>query len=204
MIKPNDIFQNCVHSCSTLKFKPGGWHVLRFGPSFSEVQITGLTEGSTFPILTNDLVIDYFFLSIKCSRQIYAISRRFLHVCLDWRYVAMLRCYVTSLNWKSSMHLGESKIEKVPREWDIKGEKSGKSRQVPENWSKQFEHKQVPKGTEPVVWKDKLSLLACHDRCKYSMETTCKSAKVKLGIDVIKLVKCLISWENTVTDRVQH
>ena len=35
-------------------------HNLRSGPSFSEVQITGLPEGSTFPILTNDPVIDYF------------------------------------------------------------------------------------------------------------------------------------------------
>ena len=32
----------------------------RSGQSFSEVQITGLPEGSTFPILTNDPVIDYF------------------------------------------------------------------------------------------------------------------------------------------------
>ena len=41
------------------KVKPKGWSV-RSGPSFSEVQITGLPEGSTFPMLTNDPVIDYF------------------------------------------------------------------------------------------------------------------------------------------------
>ena len=41
------------------KVEPEGWPV-RSGPSFSEVQITGLPEGSTFPILTNDPVIDYF------------------------------------------------------------------------------------------------------------------------------------------------
>ena len=41
------------------KVEPEGWPA-RSGPSFSEVQITGLPEGSTFPILTNDPVIDYF------------------------------------------------------------------------------------------------------------------------------------------------
>ena len=41
------------------KVEPEGWPV-RSGPSFSEVQITGLPEGSTFPILANDPVIDYF------------------------------------------------------------------------------------------------------------------------------------------------
>ena len=39
------------------KVEPEGWPV-RSGPSFSEVQITGLPKGSTFPILTNDPVID--------------------------------------------------------------------------------------------------------------------------------------------------
>ena len=35
-----------------------------------------------------------------------------------------------------------------------------------------MEHKQVPKGgTEPGVRKSKRSLLACHTRCKCSMET---------------------------------
>ena len=41
------------------KVEPEGWPG-RSGPSFSEVQITCLPEGSTFPILTNDPVIDYF------------------------------------------------------------------------------------------------------------------------------------------------
>ena len=41
------------------KVEPEGWPV-RSGPSFSEVQIIGLPEGSTFPILTNDPVIDFF------------------------------------------------------------------------------------------------------------------------------------------------
>ena len=41
------------------KAETEGWPV-RSGPSFSDVQITGLPEGSTFPILTNDPVIDYF------------------------------------------------------------------------------------------------------------------------------------------------
>ena len=46
--------------------------------------------------------------------------------------------------------------------------------------------------------KGKLSLLACHTRRKWSMKTTDNSMKVKLGIQVMKLVKSLISWEVTV------
>ena len=46
------------------------------------------------------------------------------------------------------------------------------TRQILEIWSQQLEHKQVPKrGKEPDVRKGKRSLLACHTRCKCSMET---------------------------------
>ena len=41
-------------------------------------------------------------------------------------------------------------------------------------------------GTTLGVWKGKLSLLACHTRCKCSTETTHNSVKVKLGINVMK------------------
>ena len=55
-----------------------------------------------------------------------------------------------------------------------------KTWQVRRIWSQQFEHKQVPKlGTEPGVRKGKLSLLACHTRCKCSIETTRNSVKFK-------------------------
>ena len=57
-----------------------------------------------------------------------------------------------------------------------------KTRQVRENWSQQLGHKQIPKGTKPGVRKGKRPLLACHTRCKCSMETTRNSVKVKLGI----------------------
>ena len=40
------------------------------------------------------------------------------------------------------------------------------------------------------------SMLACHIHCKRSMETTCNSVKVKLGIKVMKLV---IGWDVAVT-----
>ena len=74
------------------------------------------------------------------------------------------------------------------------------TRQVPEIWSQQLEHKQVPKrGTKPSVRKGKRSLLACHTRYKCSIETTCNSLKVNLGIKVMKLVNSLISREVTVT-----
>ena len=66
--------------------------------------------------------------------------------------------------------------------------------------SQQLEHKQVPKrGTEPGAMKGKRSMLACHTRCKCSMETTRNSVKVKLGIRVMKLVESLIGWEVTLT-----
>ena len=52
--------------------------------------------------------------------------------------------------------------------------------------------------TEPGVRKGKHSLLACHTRCKCSMETTHNSLKVKVGIKVMKLVESLIGWEVTV------
>ena len=62
-------------------------------------------------------------------------------------------------------------------------------------WSQQLEHKQVSKrGTEPGVQKGKRTLIACHTRCKCSMETTHNSMKVKLGIKVIKLMESLIGW----------
>ena len=53
-------------------------------------------------------------------------------------------------------------------------------------------------GTEPGVRKGKRSLLACHTRCKCSMETTRNSVKVKVGIKVMKLVERLIGCEVTV------
>ena len=90
-----------------------------------------------------------------------------------------------------------SKIEKVPR--GIQVESRVKTWQVRGIWSQKLEHQQVQKrGMELGVQKDKRSLLACHARCKCSMETTHNSVKVKLGIKVIKLVESLFGWEVTV------
>ena len=47
--------------------------------------------------------------------------------------------------------------------------------------------------------KGKLSLLACHTRCKCSLKTTRNSVKVNLGIKVMELVKRLIDKDVTVT-----
>ena len=78
----------------------------------------------------------------------------------------------------------------------IKVKSRVKTRQVREIWSQQLEPKQVPHwGTEPGVRKGKRSLLACHTRCKCSVETTRNSVKVKLGIKFMKLVEILISLE---------
>ena len=67
-----------------------------------------------------------------------------------------------------------SKIEKVPR--GIQGEKSSKDIAISRNLVSTFffniwQQKQVPKRvTEPGVKKGKRSMLACHTRCKCSME----------------------------------
>ena len=118
-------------------------------------------------------------------------------------------CAVTCLTEKS-LHvtyntntLTHSKIEKVQR--GIQGKKSIKTRQVRENLSQQFEHKQFPKSeTDPGVWKGRRSLLACHTRCKCSMATTRNSMKVKRGIKFIKLVESLIGVKVTVTGQVSE
>ena len=47
--------------------------------------------------------------------------------------------------------------------------------------------------------KGKRSLLECHARCKYSMETTHKSINIKIDITVLKLAS-LIGLEVTVTE----
>ena len=52
--------------------------------------------------------------------------------------------------------------------------------------------------TESGVRKGKRSLLACHTRCKCSMESIRDSVKFKLGIKLMKLVDSLIGWEITV------
>ena len=53
----------------------------------------------------------------------------------------------------------------------------------------------------PGVRKGKRSPLACHTRCKCSMETNRNPVKVKFGINVIKLVKSLIDLEVSVIGR---
>ena len=65
----------------------------------------------------------------------------------------------------------KSKIEKVPR--GIRGEKSSKDMASSRNLVSTIGALASPKmGTEPGVRKGKRSLLACHTRCKCSMETT--------------------------------
>ena len=55
------------------------------------------------------------------------------------------------------------------------------------SWSQQLEHKQ--KRTQPGDQKGKRSLLACHTRCKCSMETTRNLVKAEINIKVMTLVK---------------
>ena len=66
------------------------------------------------------------------------------------------------LKAKSRKYQGIFEVKSRVKTWQVRG-----------IWSQQLEHKQVPQlGTEPGVGKDKRSLLACHTRCKCSMETT--------------------------------
>ena len=63
---------------------------------------------------------------------------------------------------KSRKYQGVFEVKSRVKTWQVRG-----------IWTQQLEHKQVPQwGTEPGVRKGKRSLLACHNRCKCSMETT--------------------------------
>ena len=94
-------------------------------------------------------------------------------------------------------HLSVFQLKKSKKKYRgiIQGNSREKTRQVRENSSQQLEHKQVPKRDETIYPDGKHSLLACHTRCKCSVETTRNSVIVKLGIKVIKLVKSQISLE---------
>ena len=68
----------------------------------------------------------------------------------------------STLEAKSRKYQGVFEMKSGVKTWQVRG-----------IWSQQLEHKQVPQwGTEPGVRKGKCSLLACHTRCKCSMETT--------------------------------
>ena len=70
--------------------------------------------------------------------------------------------YVNDFEAKSRKYQGVFEVKSRVKTWQVRG-----------IWSQQLEHKQVPQwGTEPGVRKGKRSLLACHTRCKCSMETT--------------------------------
>ena len=89
---------------------------------------------------------------------------------------------------KSRKYQGVFEVKRRVITWQVRG-----------IWSQQLEHKKVPIwGTETGVRKGKRSLLACHTRCKCSLESTRNSVKVKVGIKVMKLVESLIGWEVTV------
>ena len=85
-----------------------------------------------------------------------------------------------------------SKIEKVPR--GIQGKNMAISRNLVSTVGAQAS----PKKGNGTRFPGKRFLLACHTRCKCSMETTHNSAKVKFGIKVMELVERLIGWEVTV------
>ena len=98
---------------------------------------------------------------------------------------------------KSRKYQGVFKVKSRVKTWQVQG-----------IWSQQLEYKQVPKrGTEPCARRGKRSLLACHTRCKCSMETTHNSMKVKFGIKVIKTetsILCLIRHASVIQSAVLH
>ena len=60
---------------------------VRSGPSFSELQITGLPDGSIFPIPTNDPVIDYFLaVTFKLFISLNVYERYVLLCCVGHRW----------------------------------------------------------------------------------------------------------------------
>ena len=86
-----------------------------------------------------------------------------------------------------------STIEKVLR--GIQSEKSSEHTASSRNLVSTMGAKVSPqKGDGTRCQKGKRSLLACHTRFKFSMETTHNSEKVKRGIKVMKLVESLIGW----------
>ena len=67
-----------------------------------------------------------------------------------------------TLKAKSRKYQGVFEVKSRVKTWQVRG-----------IWCQQLEHKQGPQlGTEQGVRKGKRSLLACHTRCKCSMETT--------------------------------
>ena len=87
------------------------------------------------------------------------------------------------------------KIEKVPR--NIQGESIEKRlRKFGKTGLNNWSINKSLKGTETGVRKVKLSMRACHTRCKCSMETTRIFVKVKLGIKVLEFVKSLIGGKS--------
>ena len=72
-----------------------------------------------------------------------------------------LRQPMVFLSAKSRKYQGVFEVKSRVKTWQVRG-----------IWSQQLEHKQVSQwGTEPGVRKGKRSLLACHTRCKCSIET---------------------------------
>ena len=85
-----------------------------------------------------------------------------MFICVRLNWLGIHECHTMPL---------KGKIEKVPR--GIRGEKSSKDMASSRNLVSTIGALASPKmGTEPGVRKGKRSLLACHTRCKCSMETT--------------------------------
>ena len=92
--------------------------------------------------------------------------------------------------YKTSLY--QTKIEKIPR--GIQGKESSKVTLSSRNLVATIGAQKIPKkkrdGTRYA--EGKAFLLACHTRCKCSLETTQNSVKVKLGIKIMKLAESLI------------
>ena len=102
-------------------------------------------------------------------------------------------CQKLSSNSYSVKRRYLSKIEKIPM--GIQGQNSGKDMASSRNLVSTSAAQASPKtGAELGVRKGKRSLIACHNRCKCSMETNHNSVKVQLGIKVMKSLESLNIW----------
>ena len=107
--------------------------------------------------------------------KLYSMHKKvFLHHWICQRQVTRRReflLHVTAMPKCNNFRSIEAKFRKYRGVFKVKSRE--KTRQIRENWFQQIEHKQVSeRGMEPGVRKGKRDLLACHTRCKCSMETT--------------------------------
>ena len=116
------------------------------------------------------------------------------------RCFILLKRYSTKFRWKLIWQISQAKSRKYRGVFQAKIRKKRHGQFEIISLNNLSISKSQKFGTELGVRKGKRSLLACHIRCKYSMETTRNlvPVKVNIGNKVIKLVENLIGCGITV------